>query len=102
MTFAMLAKGINSFIGSTRTALGSFGVSTLVGMVDYSPYMAPGLCYLFYDNVINQGMTTGKALMQAKIDLFSLQNDEGNRYSIWEYVHYGDPAFDPYVPSIDG
>ena len=102
MTYTLLEKGMNVFIGSTRTALGSFGTTTMTGMVDYQPYQAPGLCYLFYENLITHGMNTGNALKQAKIDLYSLNSDVGNRYSIWEYVHYGDPAFDPYVPCLDG
>lgn len=102
LTYTFFEKGLNVFMAATRTALGSFGTSTITGMVDYVPYMAPGLCYIFFDKVINDGTTTGEAMMEAKADLYSLNQDEGNKYTIWEYTHYGDPAFDPYVPVLDG
>ncbi|MCI0497141.1 MAG: Ig-like domain-containing protein [Thermoplasmata archaeon] len=102
MTYTFLERGIAVFMGATRTALGSFGASTIIGMVDYVPYQSPGLCYLYFENLINGSMDSGSAMRKAKTDLYGMNQDEGNRYTIWEYVHYGDPAFDPWDPRNDG
>jgi hypothetical protein len=102
MTYTFFEKGVAVFMGATRTALGSIGAVTIIGMVDYTPYQSPGLCFLYFENLMKYGMDSGHAMQKAKVDLYSLNPDEANRYTLWEYVHYGDPAFDPWDPVNDG
>ena len=61
MTYAMLANGMNAYLGSTRTTYGTF----MSSMPDYQPEAAPGLCYLFFEHLLSDNLTTGEAFRRA-------------------------------------
>ncbi|HID74201.1 MAG TPA: hypothetical protein EYP43_04025 [Thermoplasmata archaeon] len=97
LTYTFLEKGANAWLAPTRTAYGSF-----VQTYPYQPIAAPGLCYLYLRALIDDDLTSGEALMKAKNDLIQQADSNVNRGTNWQYVHYGDPGFNPYEPCNEG
>lgn len=98
LTYTFLEKGAMAWLAPTRTAYGSF-----VQTYPYQPIAAPGLCWLYLRELIDNDLTSGEAYMNAKNRLIS----EGiggnvNELTTWQYQHYGDPAFNPYEPNHEG
>jgi len=92
MTYTVLEKGMNVYLASTRTTYGAVGVTAEA---------ADGLSLYFWQNLVTDE-TTGEAMMHAKQDLMDYGSAPVNGYVCWEYVHYGDPAFNPYEPANEG
>ena len=112
MTYTMLEKGCHAFLAATRT---TFGVISTDTVTDYpteeNDKAGNGLCRLFFEDLIENDHTVGEAMMDAKNDLMntdkwnSIFNDEEweiNEIVCWEYMCYGDPAFNPYEPCNEG
>ena len=98
ITYAMLANGMNAYLGSTRTTYGTF----MNSLPDYQPEAAPGLCYLFFEHMLRSNLTTGEAFRRACNDLNEHGVENINPYITLEYVLYGDPGFNPYDPANEG
>ena len=98
ITYAMLANGMNAYLGSTRTTYGTF----MTSVPDYHPEAAPGLCYLFFEHLLRSNLTTGEAFRRACNDLNEYGVEDINPYITLEYVLYGDPGFNPYDPANEG
>ena len=98
VTYTILEKGMNVYLGATRTAYGSF-----VQTYPYQPIAAPGLCYLYLRYLVENDYDSGVAFMHAKNDL--IENSwagDVDQVTTWQYVHYGDPGFNPYEPVNEG
>lgn len=112
MTYTMLEKGVNAFLAATRT---TFGVISTDTVTDYpteeNDKAANGLCRLFYEDLIDNDRSVGEAMMDAKNDLMDTDKWDGvfddeeweiNEVVCWQYMCYGDPAFNPYEPCNEG
>ena len=98
LTYSFLEKGIMAWLAPTRTAYGSF-----IQTYPYQPIAAPGLCWLYLRELIDNDLSSGEAYMNAKNRLIS-EGIGGNtdELTTWQYQHYGDPAFNPYEPNNEG
>ncbi|PKP68132.1 MAG: hypothetical protein CVT83_06525, partial [Alphaproteobacteria bacterium HGW-Alphaproteobacteria-5] len=97
-TYAILEKGTAAYIAPTRVTLGSVvdGIPSVYPFELYGGSNACGLVYYFFNELAGKDTTTGMAFKFAKTQI---QNDVT---TTWEYVHYGDPAFNPYEPCNEG
>jgi len=97
LTYTFLEKGALVWCAPTRTAYGSF-----VQTYPYQPIAAPGLCYLYLRELIDNDLTSGEAYMRAKNGLIDQDASNVNKGTTWQYQHYGDPLFNPYEPNHEG
>ncbi len=97
LTYTFLEKGTNAWFAPTRTAYGSW-----VQTYPYQPIAAPGLCYLYIRDTLGNDHTTGRAYMEAKNGLIAHSDSNVNKGTVWQYVLYGDPGFNPYEPCNEG
>jgi hypothetical protein len=97
LTYTFLEKGALVYCAPTRTAYGSF-----VQTYPYQPIAAPGLCYLYLRELIDNDLTSGEAYMRAKNGLIDQDASNVNKGTTWQYQHYGDPLFNPYEPNHEG
>jgi len=72
------------------------GIPSVYPFELYGGSNACGLVYYFFNELAGKDTTTGMAFKFAKTQI---QNDVT---TTWEYVHYGDPAFNPYEPCNEG
>lgn len=97
LTYTFLEKGAVAWLAPTRTAYGSF-----IQTYPYQPIAAPGLCYLYLRELIDNNLTSGEAYMRAKNGLIDQADSNVNKGTTWQYQHYGDPKFNPYEPNHEG
>ena len=112
MTYTMMEKGCHAFLAATRVTFGVISTDTITDYpTEENDKAANGLCRLFFEDLIANDHTVGEAMMDAKNDLMNTEewdsvfNDEEweiNEVVCWEYICYGDPAFNPYEPVNEG
>jgi hypothetical protein len=98
VTTKLFHQGLASFIASTR---GSWGGISIDGLSDD---VANRLGRLFFEQLV-RNVSTGEALRQAKNIYYTDHPgpfDALDTLTVYEYVLYGDPAFNPYEPCNEG
>lgn len=95
VTYYMMENGLNCYVGSMRTAWGTFSTNA-------HREAAPGLCSFFVDGLIHNDESVGVALMNAKKSLINEAKNDVNMCTTFEYECFGDPAFNPYEPCNEG
>ncbi|HID72195.1 MAG TPA: hypothetical protein EYP29_05585, partial [Thermoplasmata archaeon] len=108
LSLAFIYSGFTGYIGANRVAYGLYAPDEKEEV--YA--RGTGALYLadvFSKKVCKEDMDIGKALMSAKNALITAQGwdkstDSGfeAQITVWEYVLYGDPAGNLYVPKFDG
>jgi hypothetical protein len=103
ISLGFLHGGFNSYIGATRLA---YGLVELYDSDSLLPVTDTDALYLvdrFTWHITNEDMDVGMALMHARNELMQHSPDSfGSEVAMWEYVLYGDPAYNMHVPAIDG
>lgn len=110
VTSGFIKSGTNAYIAPTRTTNLVFSVKYYPDRVDLPPYDDAGsaLGRLFLEQLIQNNFSVGRALQSAKEfyfnDLANGDHDYNQRTfeTLFEYVLYGDPAFNPYEPCNEG
>ncbi|MDD5502441.1 MAG: C25 family cysteine peptidase [Candidatus Thermoplasmatota archaeon] len=90
--YSMIDNGCICYVASTRTMHWQFTGS--YPMFDMPLGSAGDLAYYFFDSLIGTNCTVGEALQTAK--------QKADWDTSFEYVLYGDPAFNPYEPCNEG
>ena len=101
LSLAFIHSGFTGYIGADRVAYGLYDADE-----NEEVYArGTGALYLadvFSKKVCKDDMDVGKALMDAKNDLIVTQDwDFEAQITVWEYVLYGDPAGNLYIPAFD-
>jgi len=112
---AFLHAGMNVYIGASRLSYGSIApvpdpnsdeaLGNYLGAMYYA-YMSGGV---FYDKIEGnthlpyEDLSSGQALMFAKNKYVRDKGDQGVDMTTYvEFMHHGDPAFNPYEPNHNG
>jgi hypothetical protein len=91
--YAMMDNGVGALIASMRPTNMMYTGS--YPMIDFTWGTGGDLGYYLMNNLVTKNHTVGEALKIAKEDL-------GDDICSFEYILYGDPAFNPYEPCNEG
>ena len=78
VTYCMLENGLNTYVGSLRTAYGTFSTNA-------HREAAPGLCSFFLDELIDNDVSVGIALMRAKTSLINEARNNVNMCTTFKF-----------------
>jgi hypothetical protein len=105
----IIRSGANIYSSATRTTEIAFAIKNFT---DLPPYDQSGnaLGRMFFENMATKNMSVGKALNEAKKNYYhdllaDTSNPDGDKdvfETLYEFVLYGDPAFNPYEPCNEG
>ncbi|MCK4717100.1 MAG: hypothetical protein KAT70_00415 [Thermoplasmata archaeon] len=104
ISLGFLHGGYNGYIGATRLA---YGLIELYDSDGYLPVEDTDALYLvdrFTYYICKEDLNTGLSLMKARNDLverFNVESEFGAKVAMYEYVLYGDPAYNMHVPALD-
>ncbi len=101
ISMSFIHAGLNGYIGASRLAYGLFAI----GDGEQGLLLDTGALYLvdcITDHFVNEDLTIGELLMVSRNDLIDKWGLDGNSNesqeaitTTWEYLLYGDPAWNP-------
>lgn len=96
VVYTFIHNGIASYIAPTRTAFTGW-------ILPFEDWNANLLGRLFFEELV-KNLTVGEALVNAKHRYYELCKEKNlnDSLTLYEFVLYGDPAFNPYEPICNG
>ena len=103
ISLAFLNSGFTGYIGATRVAYGLYDYEQDENNPNLRGTDALYLVDMFSKKVCEEDKDVGIALMEAKNALISKQgwSEKSTKVTVLEYVLYGDPASNLYIPQYD-